>query len=74
MSIPIVDSVFMVEKLTQVKSHTIHYGEIKDKNCNIIDDVLVSVFRALILLQEKILVKYLVMETHSLLKKCCNYL
>ncbi|HPY75473.1 MAG: tRNA uridine-5-carboxymethylaminomethyl(34) synthesis GTPase MnmE [Planctomycetes bacterium] len=47
MSIPIVDSVFHGrKKLTQVKSHTIHYGEIKDKNCNIIDDVLVSVFRA----------------------------
>lgn len=34
------------KKLTQAKSHTIHYGNICDTNGDVIDDVLVSVFCA----------------------------
>lgn len=33
-------------KLTDVHTHTIHYGNILDPNNNIVDDVLVSVFKA----------------------------
>jgi tRNA modification GTPase len=42
----LVDSIFIGnKKLNNVPSHTIHYGKIKDKNGNLVDDVLVSVFR-----------------------------
>ncbi|MCH6574506.1 MAG: tRNA uridine-5-carboxymethylaminomethyl(34) synthesis GTPase MnmE [Bacteroidetes bacterium] len=33
------------KKLTEVDSHTIHYGEIKSRDGKLIDDVLVSVFK-----------------------------
>lgn len=41
-SIPLVNSIFKGKDLAKVKSHTIHYGFIKDKE-EIIDEVLVSV-------------------------------
>lgn len=41
-SIPLVNSIFKGKNLAKVKSHTIHYGFIKDKE-EIIDEVLVSV-------------------------------
>jgi len=41
-----IDSVFSGKiKINEAKSHTIHYGNIIDENKNLIDDVLVSVFR-----------------------------
>ncbi|MDP1993713.1 MAG: tRNA uridine-5-carboxymethylaminomethyl(34) synthesis GTPase MnmE, partial [Ignavibacteria bacterium] len=40
------DSIFLGrEKIAEAASHTIHYGKIIDENENLIDDVLVSVFR-----------------------------
>ena len=44
-SINIVNKVFVGKDLTKVKSHTIHYGHIVDKN-ETIDEVMVSVFRS----------------------------
>ena len=45
-AIKFVDSVFFGNKqLVKVKSHTVNYGKIIDDNGNLIDDVLVSVFR-----------------------------
>lgn len=44
-SIPIVNKIFKGKDLTQVSSHTIHYGHIID-NEEIVDEVLVSVMRA----------------------------
>ena len=44
-AIRVVNSCFKGEDLTKVKSHTITYGHIYD-NDNVIDEVLVSVFRA----------------------------
>jgi len=41
-----VDKIFSgKKKLTEVDSHTIHYGNIESKDQNLIDDVLISVFR-----------------------------
>ena len=48
-AITITDQVFTAasgKSLTDVKPNTLHYGEIKDKNGNTIDDVMVSVFKA----------------------------
>lgn len=46
-SFSIVDSVFAGKiKIADAKTHTIHYGNILDKLGAVIDDVLVSVFRA----------------------------
>ena len=45
-AIKFVDSVFFGNiQLVKVKSHTVNYGKIIDDNGNLIDDVLVSVFR-----------------------------
>jgi len=41
-----IDAIFSGKiKIDEAKSHTIHYGKIIDENKNLIDDVLVSVFR-----------------------------
>ena len=48
-AITITDQVFTAangKSLEEAKPYTLHYGEIKDKDGNTIDDVLVSVFRA----------------------------
>ncbi len=46
-SFTIVDSIFAGKsKTTESKTHTIHYGNILDKVGAVVDDVLVSVFRA----------------------------
>ncbi len=48
-AIELTDKVFLAsngKSLSEAKPNTIHYGEIKDKNGETIDDVLVSVFRA----------------------------
>lgn len=48
-AITITDQVFTAangKSLEEAKPNTLHYGEIKDKDGNTIDDVLVSVFRA----------------------------
>jgi len=48
-AITITDQVFTAasgKSLTDAKPNTLHYGEIKDKNGNTIDDVMVSVFKA----------------------------
>ena len=44
--IELVDKCFKGKKLTNVHSHTINYGYIVDENKEIIDEVLVSVFKA----------------------------
>lgn len=44
-SISIVESIFKGKKLTEVTSHTVHYGYIMDGE-EIIDEVMVAVFRA----------------------------
>ena len=45
-AIELIDKVFTGnKKLTKVDSHTIHYGKIKSRNGELIDDVLVSVFK-----------------------------
>ena len=45
-AISIIDSVFVgKEELIGVRSHSINYGKIIDDNGNLVDDVLVSVFR-----------------------------
>merc|ERR1711879_82534 len=44
-SINIVNSVFVGNDLTKVKSHTIHYGHIVYKN-ETLDEVMVSIFRS----------------------------
>ncbi|MGD9677746.1 MAG: tRNA uridine-5-carboxymethylaminomethyl(34) synthesis GTPase MnmE [Vulcanibacillus sp.] len=47
LAIEIIDSLFKGKvKLSNVNSHTVHYGFIKDKNDNILDEVLVTVMRA----------------------------
>ena len=48
-AITITDKIFQSangKSLEEAKPYTLHYGEIKDKDGNTIDDVLVSVFRA----------------------------
>ena len=48
-AITIIDKIFQSangKSLEEAKPYTLHYGEIKDKDGNTIDDVLVSVFRA----------------------------
>ena len=46
-TIKIVDKIFTGKKsLVESASHTIHYGKIKDGTNNLVDDVLISVFRA----------------------------
>ncbi len=45
-SITIVNKIFKGANLLKVKSHTIHYGHIVDRNNKNIDEVLVSVFKA----------------------------
>ena len=48
-SIAITDQIFTAangKKLSEAKGSTIHYGEVKDKDGNTIDDVLVSIFHA----------------------------
>lgn len=48
-AITLTDKIFQSangKSLEEAKPYTLHYGEIKDKNGNTIDDVLVSVFRA----------------------------
>ena len=45
-SISVVNKVFKGKDLNKVNSHTINYGHICDENGNIIDEVLVSVFKA----------------------------
>ena len=48
-AIEITDKIFTPangKRLVESKPNTIHYGEVKDKDGNTIDDVLVSVFRA----------------------------
>jgi len=45
-AIELIDKVFTGnKKLTKVDSHTIHYGKIKSRDGELIDDVLVSVFK-----------------------------
>ncbi len=44
-AIKIVNKVFKGKNLSKVKTHTIHYGYIEENN-NVIDEVLVSVFKA----------------------------
>lgn len=46
-SILVTEQIFQSKKkLSECASHTIHYGKIFDKENNLIDDVLVSIFRA----------------------------
>ena len=48
-SIEITDKIFTPangKSLVDAKPNTLHYGEVKDKEGNTIDDVLVSVFKA----------------------------
>ncbi len=45
-SIALVNKAFKGKDLNKVNSHTINYGHIYDENKNIIDEVLVSVFKA----------------------------
>ena len=48
-AITLTDKIFLSangKSLEEAKPYTLHYGEIKDKDGNTIDDVLVSVFRA----------------------------
>lgn len=48
-AITLTDKIFQSangKSLEEAKPYTLHYGEIKDKDSNTIDDVLVSVFRA----------------------------
>lgn len=46
-AIEICDSLFRGRKpLAEVKSHTLHYGEIVDRNGDVVDDVVAAVFRA----------------------------
>ncbi len=45
--IEIADKIFLGKKsLLRAETHTIHYGKVIDNNQNVIDDVLVSVFKA----------------------------
>ncbi len=44
-AIEIVDSVFYGKKLSEQDTHTVHLGTIRDKNNQIIDEVLVSIFK-----------------------------
>jgi tRNA modification GTPase len=45
-SIGLVNRIFSGRDLTKVKSHTLHYGSIKSVHNEIIDEVLISIFRA----------------------------
>ena len=45
-SITLCDTVFHGKNLSKVKSHTVHYGKILDENDRLIDECLVTVFRA----------------------------
>lgn len=45
-SIELVNKIFKGKDLTKVASHTINYGHIIDSNNNVIDEVLISVFKA----------------------------
>ena len=45
-TIPIVNNLFKGKDLTKVNSHTIHLGTIRDDQNTIIDEVLVSIFKA----------------------------
>lgn len=48
-AIAIADKIFVSasgKKLVDIKANTVVYGEVKDSECNTIDDVMVSIFRA----------------------------
>jgi len=45
-SIALVDALFSGKNLLEQKSHSLHFGKIKDKNDNVIDEVVVSLFKA----------------------------
>ncbi|MEM6963932.1 MAG: tRNA uridine-5-carboxymethylaminomethyl(34) synthesis GTPase MnmE [Bacteroidota bacterium] len=45
-AIKIVDEVFSGKKLANQKSHTIHFGTIRDDDDQVIDEVLVSIFKS----------------------------
>ncbi len=45
-AITIVDAYFHGKSLVDVPSHTVHYGKIKDESGRILDECLISVFRA----------------------------
>ena len=45
-SIELVNKIFKGKDLTKVASHTINYGHMIDSNNNVIDEVLISVFKA----------------------------
>ena len=44
-SIKIAQKIFHGKSLENVKSHTIHFGTIKDENLSLVDEVLLSIFR-----------------------------
>lgn len=55
-AITLTDKIFQSangKSLEEAKPYTLHYGEIKDKDGNTIDDVLVSVFRAPTVIQAR---------------------
>lgn len=60
-AITLTDKIFQSangKSLEEAKPYTLHYGEIKDKDGNTIDDVLVSVFRAPTVIQARIPPKF----------------
>lgn len=66
-AIEITDCIFKstrLKTLCDAKGNSLHYGEVHDKEGNVIDEVLVSIFRSLTAIQVKIVQKYLVMVLH----------
>src|SRR5690606_39649507 len=45
-SIEAINSIFKGKDLTKAKGNTIHYGHILDKDGSVVDEVMISVFRA----------------------------
>jgi len=69
-AINVVDNLFYgKKKLSEAISHTIHYGKIKSRDDELIDDVLVSVLKSQTHTQEKMQLKLVLMEIRSLHKK-----
>ncbi len=45
-SLPIVDGYFQGKELTEQKSHTAHFGSIRDRDGKVLDEVVVTLFKA----------------------------
>ncbi len=71
----IIDKIFSAKNhkcLTEAKPYTLHYGEIKDRKGNIVDEVLISVFMPPIVTQVRTVRKSAAMAANTSLTASYN--